>query len=320
MPFRFAASKVHLTYKTHLDLEPYKATVLAKLPKIKMLSFVHDEGDADEEDPTPYAHTHVFIWTHENMDTTDPRFFDFQDIHPNLQNRRSIRWAQTIVMAYHLGHKTNEEGGKTYKAPIFLHQEGVAEWDIVKDTWKLCNDAPTVEEACLELGIVPKTIAEVKKVKALDRKRKAETIDDDADPSKFKVIDWDRKKALVLRGPSATCKTNWAIHQFKVPMKIKDLDELKDMPDGCDGIIFDECLFDKCSKKTMVSLLDTKQDRTIRTRKGIAHIPRGMSKIFICNEHEHPFGHDRATGGHESVTGRYNELNVFPGFLLCVKE
>ena len=45
-----------------------------------------------------------------------------------------------------------------------------------------------------------------------------------------------------------------------------------------------------------------------------------MSKIFICNEHEHPFGNDRATGGHESVTGRYNELNVFPGFLLCVKE
>ena len=36
-------------------------------------------------------------------------------------------------------------------------------------------------------------------------------------------------------------------------MKIEDLDELKEIPNGCDEIIFDEMLFDKCSKKTMVS-------------------------------------------------------------------
>ena len=157
---------------------------------------------------------------------------------------------------------------------------------------------------------------DVIKIRELDRKRKADVIDEDADPANFKDIEWDRTKALILRGPSGTCKTNWAIHQFKVPMKIEDLDELKHMPPGCDGIVFDECLFDKCCKKTMVSLLDYKQPRTIRTRNVNAHIPRGMPKIFTCNEHEHPFGHDPNTGAHSSVTSRYNLMDVDVGTLV----
>ena len=39
-------------------------------------------------------------------------------------------------------------------------------------------------------------------------------------------------------------------------MKIGDLDELKDMSQGCDGIICDEFFLDKCAKKTMVALLN----------------------------------------------------------------
>ena len=159
-------------------------------------------------------------------------------------------------------------------------------------------------------------MSDVKLTREQKNKRKYDTIDDDADPDNFKSIPWDRKKALILRGPAGTCKTNWAIFQFERPIKIEDLDELKDMPYDCDGIIFDECLFDKCSKKTMVSLLDYKQDRTIRTRNTNAKIPRGMTKIFTCNEHEHPFGQDPAYGGHPSVTSRYNLLDVKPGDLV----
>ena len=82
-------------------------------------------------------------------------------------------------------------------------------------------------------------------------------------------------------------------------MKIEDLDELKEITEGCDGIIFDEMLSDRCAKKTMVCLLDIKYKRTIRTRNTNATIPAKMPRIFICNEHGHPFSHDEAVGGHQ---------------------
>lgn len=147
--------------------------------------------------------------------------------------------------------------------------------------------------------------------------RKPDTIDNQADPDKFKEIVWDREKALVLRGPSGTCKTNWAIYQFKTPMKIEELDELKNIPKNCDGIIFDGCLFDKYSKQTMVSLMEYKQDSTIYcTRYKNAMIPRGISKIFTCGDEEHPFGNDPASGSHPSVTSRFVLMDVGPGDLV----
>jgi len=121
---------------------------------------------------------------------------------------------------------------------------------------------------------------------------------------------------LILRGPAETGKTSWAIHQFERPMKLEDLDELKNIPWDCDGLIFDEMLFDKCCKKTMVSLLDMEYERTIRTRNTNAMIPRGIARIFTCNEHEHPFGDMPGTGGHPSVTGRYFLLDIGPGDLV----
>lgn len=324
-PFRLCNSKVHLTYKTHIDFEFFKTTIISKLPPLKMLSFVHEEGDDQEDADTPYAHTHVFMWTKTPMDTIDTKYFDVPDadghpIHPNITNHRSLVWAKTIVLNYHLGHKTKKDGKKYYIEPIWLHQEGVAEWKMEEDAWAIAEQAPSVKEACMELGIGAKTIADVEKVRHLNGKRKADTIDEDADPANFKTVEWDRKKALVLRGPSGTCKINWAIYQFTKPMKIEDLDELKSIPDGCDGLIFDECLFDKCSKKTMVALTDYKQPRTVRTRNTNASIPRGMSKIFTCNEHEHPFGYDAATGGHPAVTSRYVLMDVVHGDLVTANS
>lgn len=325
--FRLKCQKVHLTYKTHIPIAAFKAQIVSKVgaDNVKMLSFVHEEGDEDEDHPTPYEHTHVFVWTKKAMETENARYFDVktedgagveQIIHPNIQNKRGLDWAKTIVFKYHLGHKTKKDGKKYFIEPIMLHQEGVEEWKMDSDAYAIAINAPTLVDAALDLGVQVKSLSDIKLVRQETKKRKADTIDDDADPANFKAIPWDRKKALILRGPAGTCKTNWAIYQFKAPIKIEDLDELKDMPDDCDGIIFDECLFDKCSKKTMISLLDYKQDRTIRTRNTNAKIPRGMSKIFTCNEHEHPFGHDPAYGGHPSVTSRFNLIDVKPGDLV----
>ena len=62
-------------------------------------------GDENEDCDTPYAHTYVFLWGFKPLDTTNAKYFDFQDIHPNIQNKRGFLWAKTIVLKYHLGHK-----------------------------------------------------------------------------------------------------------------------------------------------------------------------------------------------------------------------
>ena len=70
-------------------------------------------------------------------------------------------------------------------------------------------------------------------------KRKATVLNSRCDPAKFRKLDWDRKCVLRKRGQAETGKTSWAIHQFKNTLKRDDLDELKDLPLNCDGIIFD---------------------------------------------------------------------------------
>ena len=89
-----------------------------------MVSSVHENGDEHEENPTPYAHTHVFIWTKKRMETESPRYFDFQETHPNVQNQRSFKWAKNIVMNYHKGHKTKKDGKKYDIEPVMLWQDG----------------------------------------------------------------------------------------------------------------------------------------------------------------------------------------------------
>ena len=114
-------------------------------------------------------------------------------------------------------------------------------------------------------------------------------IDDECDVTKFKKWEWDRRRALMLRGSAASGKTNWAIAQFSKPVLIGDVDDLKGLPEGCDGLVFDEVLFNLCSKKTNVNVTDMKFERTIRCRNSNGKIPKGMPRIFCCNNDEDVF-------------------------------
>jgi len=316
--FRLNCSKVHLTYKTHIPFEKCEK-LMKKFPDPLLWSFVHEKGhgvephdpDDPDENVDAYDHTHFFYYGSSNFDTTNPRYFDIDDIHPHIAKRRSVEWAKQIVTKYHLGKKA----GKETVEPVFLKQHNCDEWNFQAIKWDVAEKAPTVRDSCLEMGIVPKSIADVEAARRLSRKRTYTTLAEGVDPEQFKLLQWDRKKALILRGDSNAGKTQWAIHQFKRPFKFEDLDELKDMPPDTDGLIFDEQLFDKCPKKTMICLLDYEMSRSVRIRHVLAHIPAGMQRIFTCNEMEHPFGHDPMTGGHPSVTSRYRLIDVKNGDL-----
>lgn len=300
--FHFNAIKAHLTYKTHIPFDDIKDT----LKPWKMLSIVHEVGDEHEDEPMPYAHTHVFVWWKEKFQTRDPRAWDIDGIHPNVQTRRSILWAKNIVMNYHHGRKTKADGKKYYIKPILLHQEGVEEWKFQEDLIATIQAAPTLIDAMHETDIMPKSIADLQCVRR-EGKRKFSCVEEQVDVSKFKELDWDRKKALVLRGPPAIGKTNWAISQFKAPFLVCDLDDLKAIPEGTDGLVFDEMLFFTYSKQKQVYLTDLAFERTIRTRNTNAKIPAGMQRIFTCNLGEEVF---RTDGEFSAVARRFNLIEV----------
>jgi len=287
--FHFQARKCHITWKTFIDVEK-----IALLGKFRILSIAHEIGEEHEDESMPYEHTHAFIWFKDKMQTRDVRYFDIDGIHPNIKVERGMQWAKNICMKYHRGHKTKADGKKFYKAPVMLHQEGVEEWKFEEDLIHAIQAAPTLVAAVLEANVVPKTIGDVKTLRQ-ECKRKRCELEDGLDRDAFVSIDWDRTKALVLQGPPGIGKTNWSLAQFARPQLICDLDDLKGLPEDCDGLVFDEMIFFNCRKQTQTYLCDMALTRTIRTRNTNATIPRNTPRIFCCNMGEEVFDMEQYT-------------------------
>lgn len=302
--FRLTAQKYHVTYKTHIDLDEFKKRI-RKHP-YKCLSFVHEMGDTDEENPTPYEHTHVAVWFNKKLDTTKTTFFDVGNIHPNIQTKRSVKWFQHVCQKYHHGHKTKQSGKKYFIEPVMLHQEGMENTFTPEQKINTIINAPTLEDALLETGIEAKSVSDVIAIRKECKRTATTALEDGIDVKRFKEFHYDKNKALVLKGLPNCGKTNWAISQFEHPLMINELDQLRDIKPNTDGLIFDEMLFGHMPKQVQIYLLDMAMDRTIRTRYSNAVIPRHMARIFTCNEHEWPFG----VNPHESVSRRYNIIEI----------
>jgi len=60
----------------------------------------------------------------------------------------------------------------------------------------------------------------------------------------------------------------------------------------------------------MINLLCMKHNRVVKARNLDGFLRKGLPRIFLCNEHEHPFGYDAAKGGHASVTSRFNLIDI----------
>lgn len=306
MAFRLQAQCVHLTYKGWLDQKQWSDHFYPQHGEPKLFSFVHETGDEEHD----YDHTHICVEWRKNFDSTNPRVYDFDCVHPHIKKVQSLKHKRTIVIKYHWkkpkGPVQLEDGG------TIPYQIGCDEWLLQQEAWDIVEDAPTLKEACQAVGLYPTTIADAERIRKDSAKRKCTALADNVDVKRFKQLKWDRTKALVLRGPPAIGKTQWALSQFKHPVMIEDIDELHNLPDGCDGLVFDEVQFDMLPKAKKIALTDWEMDRTVRIRHTTARIPRHTPKIFCCNEHEHSIGID----SHSSVLRRIQTMDVTSDDLL----
>jgi len=217
---------------------------------IKMWSFVHKVGDNEEDKPTPYEHTHVFVWYVKKLNINNPRVFDvyslagmvYQDIHPNIQNKRGLDWAKTIVLAYHKGKKTKACGKKHFIEPVLLEQYGVEEWKMEEDMFLIALAAPTLVNACLDLGMYPKSILDLNLLHKVGKKRDFDYPHPTTIPEKLKDLPgWNREDTCpVMTGKAGSGKNKLALSQGKKVNMITKMDYLENVRNDCDLLVFDE--------------------------------------------------------------------------------
>lgn len=280
--FRFQSEKVHLTYKGFLDFDALK-TWAESLAEVKLMSIVHERGDEDEADATPYEHTHFFVWWKTRVRQEGAAWADIGGIHPNSQTRRAMDWAKHVCMVYHKGNKKKANGKKYFIAPVAIYQVGVEDWKFEEDMFKIAKAAPSMEDACLDLGIVPKSIADV-----LAIRRECERMElSEPEPGNYVPYtgpEWNpAKQSLVISGVPGICKTAWAVNYFKGKgFVITDIDDLKKIPRGCKGLIFDDTQFAKEKLSVQKHVADVRKPASIRCRQTNGRKPK-LPAIFTTN-------------------------------------
>ena len=72
--------KFILTYKSHVPKDLYRDWFDSKGKQGKLF-ISHENGD----ETNPYEHSHIMIIYDVDLQTTNCRYFDFMDIHPNIK-------------------------------------------------------------------------------------------------------------------------------------------------------------------------------------------------------------------------------------------
>lgn len=281
--FKFQATKCHLTFKTHIDHDAFLHMLEEKGMKPKYYSFVHENGDTEEENPTPYEHTHVALMWRKKQDRAGEDLFDYGDIHPNIQVKRSLRWMQHIFQMYHKGHKVKADGKKYHIEPVALWQAAPPNWE--GDIWDAIAGCTSLKDGCEMIDAIPKSIADVKTIQGATVSRGLAKVEDDCEgPWAPAPPEWNpKKRSLVIVGVAGNGKTNWARHWFKdKAYEIDTVEDLKHVPQNAEGLIFDDQAYAKKARETQIKLADPTKGASIRARHNNAYKPH-LPAIYTTN-------------------------------------
>lgn len=273
MPFRFAASNVFLTYSNQEGGwgEPNLQDLFEHLKSFtnKPIKYIVASKE-QHQDGSP--HFHAFISFARRIDTTNPRFFDYNGWHPKVEAVRSCVRAVSYVKK---DGEFLEEGELTGKQ----HHTACESMD--QEQW---------DEYCITNRI---SFAYSRAIWNRVHPERNGSITEEDDFSKGTVhppldtFEYDFSKSLLLVGPSGCGKTLWSKRNVPKPcLFVSHLDRL-----GCfqhdyhKSIIFDDMSFKHFPIQSQIHLVDIHDDRDIHIRYKTAHIPSNTIKVFTCNEY-----------------------------------
>lgn len=253
----------------HQLLEFCKQSVQAYLPiYICVAEETHKDGG---------IHFHAAISLGKRLRTRDPRMFDYQGHHANVQSARSFRkWVSYVKKDGRFEeHGTFSDNRKTLEPELvkekaielnkvdFLIWASVNKVTYAKDIWDGCHkdESITIKDGIILGNLSPNF------------------------ENLTKNVTWDQNRCLVVVGESGIGKTTWAKRIAPKPcLFVSHIDDLKKFQIGYhQSIIFDDVTFTHYPITAQIHLVDTENPRSIHVRYGTAKINAGIPKIFTCN-------------------------------------
>lgn len=106
--------------------------------------------------------------------------------------------------------------------------------------------------------------------------------------SDYKISDflWGRlplDKPTIIWGEPGIGKTQYALAHFEKPLLVSHMDDLGNLTEDHDGIVFDDMSFNHMPRTGQIHLVDN-LTRSIHIRYKTATIPAGIKRIFTTNE------------------------------------
>lgn len=229
-------------------------------------------------DGTP--HFHALASFEDKKNVQNSRFFDFCNVHPNIQKVKSVaKWKRYC----------KKEG-------VFV-EHGVKELGM----YAMCEASDEQEwvEYCIRKKV---PFGYMEKIwKALHPSISIATIEYYRgggqmcpDIAFFRYEDFSGK-VLVLEGPTGCGKTTWAMKYAPKPtIVITHLDMLRKEfnPLFHKSVIFDDMSFSHLPREGQLHICEQRSPAQIHVRYGVACLPIGFPKIFTCNIY--PFSRDPA--------------------------
>lgn len=309
--FRLQCKKIHMTYKTHVPLEPLLNYLVEILGPLKWYSLVHENGSTPLESELPITPpenstpTTLELLTESLDGTTSTRTGDNPD--PLILPASKIIYPHTHV-ALECLQKPNIRNPRKLdymnlhpNVKCMLTKEHVERvWKYhEKDPVKLLRSeyCPVVSLTLFEEIINAKSLVEAVKIAKVEIKSildvkilRSDLAVDPVIPPLSVTYSWTLQAptdfaALFITGPTGTGKTRWALAQFEYPLLVSLLEDLKGFrADRHDGIVFDDMCFSHLSPQVAIHLLDWELPRSLNVKYGSITIPAHTRKILTSNE------------------------------------
>lgn len=226
------------------------------------------------------CHFHALVSYKRRKDVRNANFFDFNNVHPNVQSCRTVPAWSTYIK----------------KDGDFIEQ-GVAKDDV----FELCRQGTKEDWIAYCLGNRISYMymdhiwdaTHVPDVNTLEVYDKPAAANIHFELEYFRFDDFSAR-VLSIVGPTGCGKTTWAMMYAEKPaLIVTHMDTLREFKPGYHkSLIFDDMSFLHMPRESQIQITDQRVPRTLHCRYKAITIPAGVQKIFTNNVK--PFSEDEA--------------------------
>lgn len=293
--FRLTSKRVMLTYKTHIPKEYLTGFLQDKANKDRPFKFIllaHELGDKTNN----YEHTHVLLDFGEKTDIKTSRVFDFyyevfdeeeEEDTAYMHDEKGVFIGEKNPLHPHI--KPVRPGENNFKKCInYLCKEDAENEDFMVEindksgiSMDEVHDAPTLYDALKNANL---HLTRANDIKLVYETREVESNIALYSKDMFIVELPEIFRNIFLHGGSGIGKTQLALAQFKNPLLVRHLDNLKNFsPKFHDGIVFDDINLKYHGREQCIAITDWDMPSDINVKHSVARIPANTRKIFTSN-------------------------------------